>query len=520
LAYQSHAQNLVPNCSFEDYLTCPNSSGQMFSCRNWYSPGEGTPDYCNQCNTGSYSVPSNLWGSQEAKDGYAYTNIISYYASQPQYREYLQAKLVAPLNENEAYRVSFFLSCSDESMFAIDRLGLHFSNAPLEQPGKSVIILPSGPHLYNPEGNILDKKDIWIELNGVYIASGGEQYITIGNFFSDNSTEINVLGNQGLNIASYFIDEIKVEPMESWLDLGPDTTLCPGESYTLSAQMPGEAGYTWNNGSKEPQITVTSAGNYSVSVNFGCDVIEDHVKINYDEDPYPFLSIDTAICPGQQIIIDAGNQFSAYLWNDGSQEQSIVAQEGGTYWVEVVNQLGCTFRDSVIILPINVPNCYLGMDTILCLGQAFELHTGFNGPYTEYEWNDASTEETLVVSDSGFYWVRVSNPCGTKGDTIHIGYINCEPTIFVPNAFTPNGDLKNDVFLPKGVNIGNYRMIIYDRWGNEVFESNILESGWDGRYNGELCPNGIYVWVISYENIENELKPKAETIKGSCLLLQ
>ena len=517
--YQSDAQNLVPNCNFEDYLTCPNNSGQLFSCRNWYSPGEGTPDYCHQCNTGSYSVPSNLWGSQQAIEDGAYTHIISYYVSQPQYREYIQVKLVAPLRAEETYNVSFNISCSDRSLYAIDRLGLYFTAEPLDQPGKSVIDLPEEPHLSNPAGNILDLKDQWLELDGTYMASGGEQYITIGNFYSDNMTSVHGFGGQGLNIASYYIDKVCVEPVSPWLSLGPDTILCPGETYTLSAQMPGEAVYTWNDGSKDPQLTVEQAGNYSVRVNFGCHVIEDQVKIIYDKDPYPFLSNDTAICPGQQIMIDAGEQFSAYLWNDGSKEQTITAEDEGLYWVNVINQNGCQFQDSMIIQGIDAPACYLGKDTMVCLGQLFVLDPAFDGPYTEYFWNDESTEETLAVSDSGLYWVSVSNPCGTAGDTIHVAYVNCAPSIFVPNAFTPNGDLKNDIFLPKGVNIGNYRMIIYDRWGNEVFETRILESGWDGKYNGEICPTGIYVWVISYENIDNERNEKAEILKGSFLLL-
>ena len=105
-------------------------------------------------------------------------------------------------------------------------------------------------------------------------------------------------------------------------------------------------------------------------------------------------------------------------------------------------------------------------------------------------------------------------------DTIHIEGINCSAELFVPNAFTPNGDLINDIFLPKGQNINKYRLIIYDRWGSEIFESDSLEEGWDGTNAGEPCPTGVYVWIIVYESASEYQNPKVETLKGSCVLLE
>jgi gliding motility-associated-like protein len=479
----------------------------MNFCRDWYSPGEGTPDYCNKCNSGEYSVPTNLWGSQTAKEGFAYAHIICYYPTQPQYREYIQVDLAAPLIANETYTVSFYVSCSDGSRFAVDGMGLFFSTGPIIQPGKVVIPMPGDPHINNTPGTALQDKDHWVQISGSYTAQGGEQYITIGNFLADIELTIHTFSNSSLQIASYYIDKISVEPEHSWLELGNDTTLCPGESLMLDASIPGEANYTWENGSSDPQRTVLQPGTYSVEVEFGCSPSYDQITIDYYDNPYPFLSNDTAICSGNQIILDAGDQFDSYTWQDGSEDQTYTADKEGLYWVEVLSELGCRFYDTVDIV------------STLCTGHEITLDPEINGPYMNYLWSDNSTDQELTVSDSGYYWLDVSNPCGLDTDTVYLEYINCNPALFVPNAFSPNGDLKNDIFLPKGVNIGQYRMLIYDRWGSMVFESNSLEYGWNGKIKGEPCPTGVYVWVIFYESLSNSEKPFSETLKGTCLLL-
>lgn len=90
-------------------------------------------------------------------------------------------------------------------------------------------------------------------------------------------------------------------------------------------------------------------------------------------------------------------------------------------------------------------------------------------------------------------------------------------TIYIPNAFTPDGDGLNDEFKPTGYNIQreNYQMLIFNRWGLQLFESTDLEVGWDGTYNGIPCANGDYVYSITYKDFEGILK----TARGSVMLL-
>ena len=89
-----------------------------------------------------------------------------------------------------------------------------------------------------------------------------------------------------------------------------------------------------------------------------------------------------------------------------------------------------------------------------------------------------------------------------------------EAKIFVPNAFTPNKDGKNEVFIPRAILIFNqtgnpildYKFEIYNRWGEQIFESNDLNLGWDGTYKGRLCPTGTYVYIIKFGGDNNGIK--------------
>lgn len=122
----------------------------------------------------------------------------------------------------------------------------------------------------------------------------------------------------------------------------------------------------------------------------------------------------------------------------------------------------------------------------------------------DYVWNNGSKDDSIQIQYNGYYEVRGISSCGvsTFGDSVEdfcLRDYGAPPTrLFVPNAFTPNGDQLNDLFLPIGNGILQYEMSIYNRWGEKVFYSDSLELGWDGRYNGQLQPNGMYNYVLHY----------------------
>lgn len=95
-------------------------------------------------------------------------------------------------------------------------------------------------------------------------------------------------------------------------------------------------------------------------------------------------------------------------------------------------------------------------------------------------------------------------------DTVQVT-IKSTDLLYVPSAFTPNGDDKNDLFNALGI-VSDYTMEIFNRWGERVFRTNSLQSGWNGQYKGVLQPNGIFVYLIRYKTSHNILKQQTGTI--------
>jgi gliding motility-associated-like protein len=123
------------------------------------------------------------------------------------------------------------------------------------------------------------------------------------------------------------------------------------------------------------------------------------------------------------------------------------------------------------------------------------------GSYQKYLWNDFSTGPSLTLSHPGKYWLQVtdSNNCvGT--DTIQVNDANCRSVLLVPSGFTPNGDGLNDLLEPKLLgDVVRFKFSIYDRWGEEVFETQSLGKGWDGKLNGSFEATGVFTWFCEYQ---------------------
>ncbi len=150
----------------------------------------------------------------------------------------------------------------------------------------------------------------------------------------------------------------------------------------------------------------------------------------------------------------------------------------------------------------------LGKDVGIYPGQKIVLDAGNKG--AGYQWSDGSDKQTFEVAQGGEYWVTVSDSYNcSKIDSIHIIDIDLE----MPNVFTPNGDDKNEHFIPiKMSGVVSSEMLIYNRWGKQVFKTNDLTSGWDG---GNLEP-AVYYWALNYTDFNG----KESSMKGNVTLLR
>lgn len=284
------------------------------------------------------------------------------------------------------------------------------------------------------------------------------------------------------------------------LDFGPNQTLCEGDQVVLNAGNPG-AIYLWQDGSTSQTYTVTSTGNYVVTVAYGPCPVTDNVFVVFDPVPVIGLGNDTTICKGNPLFLDATNPGATYIWQDGSTAPFFFAEDPGSY--AVIATIGvCTASDTIVIDQQQKPEVFLGEDSILCAGQFVELNAYNYGAV--YNWQDGSSDSNFVARATGQYYVSAVNQCGIDADSILLTFNICNCLVFLPNAFTPNADGKNDTYN-YSVNCTDFtgRLEIWDRWGRLVFVSEDPEMGWNGRYQGVDAPEGVYGYVIRYTGFDN-----------------
>lgn len=202
--------------------------------------------------------------------------------------------------------------------------------------------------------------------------------------------------------------------------LGNDTALCYGDTLVLDA-TPCFTQYLWNTGTSGQSIFVTTPGQYWVTVHDGNDCeASDTINIEFFPDILGQLDLgsDTTLCWGDELLLEAGEGFDSYEWQNGSSATSFLVQEEGLYWVTVSSPCG-TATDSITVDYSVELNPDLGNDTLVCTGESLILDPGIGFP--GYQWNTGSQDSLIVVTTSGEYWVIVFDASGCQAsDSINI----------------------------------------------------------------------------------------------------
>ncbi|HEV8515493.1 MAG TPA: OmpA family protein [Cyclobacteriaceae bacterium] len=241
----SFAQNLVPNPGFEEYFKCPGSYNPPGSDKNiapgWISPTLGTPDLFNRCSFGNAGVPHNWAGVAHAHKGYGYSGIYAW-VNNNNYREYLQAKLIDSLERGKKYQVEFFFRLSVYSKYSVDRIGALLSDS-LKHLSHDRVWTIEPSYTYVMDSTLSKNSGQWNRVSFEYDASGGEQFITIGNFSSDDQLnkyhlDFSQTNEPLLNKAAYYyIDDVLVTPIGNTVveskDLASKAEVKPNEVYIL-----------------------------------------------------------------------------------------------------------------------------------------------------------------------------------------------------------------------------------------------------------------------------------------------
>lgn len=287
-----------------------------------------------------------------------------------------------------------------------------------------------------------------------------------------------------------------------------DSSSCVGDSILVSAAS-GGASYTWSNGGSGSSLYFNAAGTYYVEMELasGC-IVEDTFQLQFF--PYPNFNLDDSahICSGDILDLSTGVIHMEHLWSTGDTTGSIMVDNGGEYWVNVTNN-GCVTSDTINVeehtveaeIPSSIYHCLFD--------SPFVLEMGGNG--LNYVWNSIDTSSSYSFISAGVYSVEVYDDFGCSAVYPIEVVSGCESAIYIPNAFTPNGDGTNDFFGLFGDNLPDYELMIFDRWGQLVIILNNSANTWDGMYRNLPAPDDIYVWKLRYN--EGQTLGTGEIIK-------
>jgi gliding motility-associated-like protein len=389
-------QNLVPNYSFEQKLKCVNTYDEFIGyVADWTGQG-GNGEYLSwftaECNSfGMAGVPDNEAGHQFAHTGNSYASISSYTSSYVPYpydnnfRNYIQVQLTNPLKMGIRYCVVWYVSLGDTAKYACNDMGAYFSDSALVNEFPPVVKSYLTPQVANdPINNPLTDKINWIKITGSFVATGGEQYVVIGNFKDDSTSSIDSVGSKASMVifpdaaaALYYIDDVSVlEVIEA--HAGKDTLICNGDKTLIGKDMAVQGvKYNW--------LPITGLSNPNSAQTYASPTVT--------------------------------TTYTLSLINDS------------------MKSCGCP---------------------------------------------DSLTKDSVTVS-------VCSDSVKTESEN---------DNVFVPTAFSPNASVNNILYVRCDC-ISSMDFMIFDRWGNKVFESQDINKGWNGTHNGTQMNMGTYIWELN-----------------------
>jgi gliding motility-associated-like protein len=358
--------------------------------------------------------------------------------------------------------------------------------------------VPANPYFVCPDGSVqLSVGNTWDQVQWPDGSSSSQFEVTSpGNYI------VVITDNNCSNSIGFQVEYPILTPPV----LGPDVSICQGESAHLTAGISGN----WSNGQSSVAIDVQSPGSYWLAImDQGCE-LSDTIEVLMFLPPPLELGNDVVICAGDTAHFEV---FAESVWPSGDLGFTYQTTEAGI--VQVVASNGpCVVRDSALVEILDLPYVVISGDSVLCNNG--QLFLGVNADhYSDLRWSTGDTAKIISLETAQRVSVIVTGICGSAVDHLDITVEDCDNAIYIPNAFTPNGDGINDVFIISAANVEQFQIDIFDRWGRSIFHSNELESYWlGGVMEGDYyVPDGIYHY--RYVAIRKNL----DVVEGSGFIL-
>ena len=324
------------------------------------------------------------------------------------------------------------------------------------------------------------------------------------------------------------------------VDAGADLSICLQDSTQLKT-ISKATSFLWSpakglssSTTKSPFVAPISNTQYIVTANLGKCQAKDTVVINVY--PYPIVNAgnDTLICSGSKAFLKGVVNSTNYYWSSSRSLSDInsltpIATPKSTtkYVLTGFQQSGCIkpISDTVVVTVDNSIAVDAGRDTSVFIGQPLQLHASGGG--STYTWSpktglsDANIPDPIVILDGSLDYIKyfvttTANGCEAQDDVV-VKIVKSKPDIYVPSAFSPNRDGRNDYLRAIPVGIKTFlNFDIYQRWGGLVFHTTDPLKAWDGRIQGQDQPNGVYIYIARGIDYLGNLIEK----KGTVIILR
>lgn len=357
------------------------------------------------------------------------------------------------------------------------------------------------------------------------LASGGESYhwtpeasLDDPDIFNPNASPpittyytVEIITPEGCYI--YDTTKVHVDQDIPYPNLIDEVSICLGDSIQIVAN--GATDYIWSpdiNISStviyNPYVNPTDDISYAISFINACGFSYDTVDVNVIKILGSIVG-DTIICPEDTAFLWASGGVdydwtpNIHLNNPHEMNTNATPDYPITYYCLITDQFGCSSTLSTNIDLYNEPTISVSPTVYGFVGDTTLISAEGNG---SIQWsppeyiNCVHCSDALVSPPNNFVYTATltdANTCTTSKDVI----INYDPLIFVPNTFTPDGDQYNNTFYAVANNVKEFEMLIFNRWGELIFQSSSIDQQWTGTYNGKQALDDVYIWKINYSDL-------------------
>lgn len=330
------------------------------------------------------------------------------------------------------------------------------------------------------------------------------------------------------------------------VDLGTATPKCEGDAVTLPSTggkyNTTDYSHTWAldgntiNGETGNTYQASVSGEYRLTVIENATNCSNNAQLSlvFESKPSVELTIDdSVICAGASAVLTATevnsnyNYHWSYLEPGGTRPlllrdsgpTSWTTEDAGAYTLETVTKAGgCSHTSAPITVELrDLPQSGLQSDTVVCFESmrdgAMTLNANPDVLRAKFSWSNGDTTQIISITERGGYSVVITDDEGCETEDEVFIREDCLPNAFVPMAFTPNGDGKNDTWGIEGRGIETMEVYVYNRWGELVWKGDEKSDRWDGTFYNEPVAEDVYVWKLTYtySNVHDSEKSRSQT---------